>query len=94
MRIAQTRGIDLAGAVLARAQLLDAPGVDIEADHRAFGAREGHRDRQPHVAESDDGDPAVRRHVLSPGSRTLSAPACANDRRFTNHVAGSFPSPT
>jgi hypothetical protein len=49
---------DLAGAVAARFQLRDAPGVDVEADHGAV-LTEFDRERQADVAQADDGERGV-----------------------------------
>ena len=47
---------DLVVAIVAALQLLDLLGVDVEADACRELARERERDRQPDVAEADDGD--------------------------------------
>ncbi len=69
--------IDLACAVMARAQFLDPPGVDIEADHRHTGPRKGDRDRKADIAKADDGDLASVCHEKSFPTRTcLVAQSC------------------
>ena len=47
---------------MARTQLINASAIDIEADDRRTGAREGDRDRKAHVAEADHGDFASMGH--------------------------------
>ncbi len=57
-------GCDLAGAVVARLQFRDAPGVDVEADHGAM-LTEFDRERQADVAQADDGERGVRGSQVS-----------------------------
>ncbi len=53
-RLAELCHVDLAGAIVAAAQFLDAPAVDIEADNRYAGASEGDGDGQSDIAKPDD----------------------------------------
>jgi hypothetical protein len=63
----QGGGADLAGAVVARLQFRDAPGVDVEADHGAVLA-EFDRERQADVAQADDG---ARRYFQAVADATI-----------------------
>ena len=56
-------GLDLAGPILAGAQLRDAPGVDIEADDRGAGTGKPDSDRQADVPQPDDRNLASVRHA-------------------------------
>ena len=56
-------GRDLAGPVGAVAQLGDALGVDVKADHLEAGAAERRGDRQTHIAEADDCNGAQGGHA-------------------------------
>ncbi len=60
--------LDFAGAVVAGAQFLDAPAVDVEADDRRPRARERDGDRQADIAKADHGDfaPMLHEWLLAP----------------------------
>jgi hypothetical protein len=58
-RLGEIGRFDLAGAVAAGAQLVDAAAIDVEADHPRADARERDRHRQTDIAEADDGDVTI-----------------------------------
>ena len=60
--VGKIRRVQFPGGIMARLQLRDPPGVDVEADHRA-GPGKGDRQRQPDIAEPDHRDPFRVRHV-------------------------------
>src|SRR6266481_8012013 len=54
-------GIDLARAVASLTKLANTARVDVVADHLARAAAcKRHRQREPNIAEADDGDPVAR----------------------------------
>ena len=63
MWMAEIFRLDLARAVAAGFELGDARGVDVEADDRRALPAEGDGDRQPDIAETDDGKLSTVRHV-------------------------------
>ena len=59
------RRLHLAGAIMARPQLANAPLVDVEADHGRAPPCEGGGNRQTDIAKADDGKLSTMRHELS-----------------------------
>ena len=72
-RLLEIGRLDLARAVVAGAQLLDALAVDVEADHRDARARKRDGDRQADIAEPDHRDFALVGHAVAGGVRTRAA---------------------
>lgn len=62
MRMAEIVRLDLARAIAAGLELGDARGVDVEGDDRCAVPAEGDGDRQPDIAETDDGKLSIVRH--------------------------------
>jgi hypothetical protein len=64
--------VDLAGAVPTCAQLIDAFGIDVETDHRHARTRKRDGDRQPDVAQTNNGDFSLMWQSRNPDTRLFS----------------------
>ena len=64
-RLRKIGRLNLARAVVSRAQFVDALAIDVKADHRRAGARKRDGDGKPYVAKTNDRDFPTTRHKKS-----------------------------